>query len=326
VDAEAELVYITQGMGPVWRYSGETGEGGLAPIRACDLAVGPGGTIYAWGDTGSYAGPVTRYGRDFKPAPLASTGKHTYGKLGCRYGRGNSVAGLDVDPHGRVYATNGGNACHVEAYDAEGNPVQFERGPGGGKSPVLVGGMSDQSGSIRVDGAGNVYLLQLGPPKGQPPPRGFEKDAAYLRATGTIHKFGPKGGDFQKFQPTAGVLRSYSAASGPISGAWASTGSVCHCTKPRFDLDGYGRLYVPNGVTYKVTLLDNADNQILSFGGYGNWDAQGPKSSEPKPEIPLGWPIVAGASDKYVYVGDGLNHRVVRVDKQFAAAETCEVK
>jgi hypothetical protein len=96
--------------------------------------------------------------------------------------------------------------------------------------------------------------------------------------------------------------------------------------RPRFDVDAYGRLYIPHGVTYKVTLCDNADNEILAFGGYGNWDAQGPASVEPKPEIPLGWPIFAGASDRFIYVGDGLNHRVVRVDKQFAAAETCEVK
>jgi primosomal protein N' (replication factor Y) len=30
--------------------------------------------IYAWGNTGKYEGPVTRYSRDFKPAPLAATG------------------------------------------------------------------------------------------------------------------------------------------------------------------------------------------------------------------------------------------------------------
>jgi len=121
-------------------------------------------------------------------------------------------------------------------------------------------------------------------------------------------------------------VASYSVPFGPISGSWASTGSVCHCTRPRFDVDPYGRLYIPNGINYKVYLIDNADNPILSFGGYGNWDTQGPQSKEPKPEIPMGWPIFTGASDKYIYVGDGLNHRVVRADKVFAAAETCEVK
>jgi hypothetical protein len=168
-------------------------------------------------------------------------------------------------------------------------------------------------------------VLQLGPPKGRAAPKGFEKDGAYLGATGTVYKFGPKGGEFQKGNPV-GALRSYGTACGPISGAWASLGDACHCTKPRFDVDPYGRLYIPNGWTYKVTLLDNADNHILTFGGYGNWDAQGPKSGEPKPEIPLGWPVFAGASDKYVYVGDTLNHRAVRADKQFAAEETAEIK
>ncbi len=75
-----------------------------------------------------------------------------------------------------------------------------------------------------------------------------------------------------------------------------------------------------------MSVRDNADNEILNFGGYGNFDAQGPKSAEPKPGIPLGWPIFAGASDKYIYVGDGLNHRVVRVDKTFAAEETVDTK
>ena len=330
VDAEADLVYVTQGMGPVWRYDGETGAGGLAPIKACDLAIGPGGMIYAWG-TGSYHGPVVRYTRDFKPAPLSATAKHVYGSLSGRFGRGNSVAGLDVDRRGWVYFTNGGNSCQVQVYDAEGKAVPLERQatPEDGRGPAvpaLITGMVDQSGSIRVDSEGNVYVLQLGLPKEHIPPKGFKKDPAYLRATGTIYKFGPKGGEFRKFHPVSGVLRSYSTPCGPVSGHWASTGSVCHCTKPRFDVDAYGRVVIPNGWTYKVTLVDNADNPILSFGGYGNWDAQGPASTEPKPEIPLGWPIFAGASDKYIYVGDALSHRVVRADKVWAGEESREVK
>src|SRR6185369_2382374 len=151
----------------------------------------------------------------------------------------------------------------------------------------------------------NAYVLQIGIPKGHVPPKGFEKDPAYLGASGTIFKFGPKGGEFQKGEPV-GALKTYNSLCGPISGNWNSTGSCCHCTKPRFDVDPYVRLYIPNGWAYKVTLVDNSDNQILSFGGYGNWDAQGPASSEPKPEIPLGWPVYAGASDKYIYVGDAL--------------------
>jgi len=334
VDETAELVYATSGMGPVWRYNGETGEGGLMPFKACDVVIGPEGTIYGWGDTGSYAGPVARYTREGKPSPLAATGKHTYGSVFGRYGRGNNAPGFAVDWQGRVYAACGFNDCHVRAFDADGKMIEYERKSRAGgeavKPPVasFLAYILDQGGSLRADPAGNIYALELGLPKGLAPPKGFEKDPAYTRCTGTIYKFTQKGGEFKRTKDgwdAEGAVASYTVPSGPISGSWASTGSVCHCTRPRFDVDPYGRLYIPNGITYKVTLIDNADNPILTFGGYGNWDAQGPKSAEPKPEIPLGWPIFAGASDKYVYVGDGLNHRVVRVDKLFAAAETCAV-
>jgi hypothetical protein len=181
-------------------------------------------------------------------------------------------------------------------------------------------------GALRVDLQGNLYCTRDRIPKGHVPPKGFEKEPAYRYCTTMIHKFGPPGGEFRKDQPPVGVLRTYGTPCGPSSGAWESGPGSCHCAKPRFDVDAYGRLYIPNAWTYKVTLLDNADNHILTFGGYGNWEAQGPKSSEPKPEIPLGWPVFAGASDKYVYVGDALNHRVVRADKVWAADETFEVK
>ncbi|MCG3177684.1 MAG: hypothetical protein BIFFINMI_00003 [Phycisphaerae bacterium] len=322
VDPQADLVYVTHSMGPAWRYDGATGAGGLAPIKAVDLAVGPGGMIYTWG-TGGWHGPITRYSRDFKPAPLPS-GKNSYGELSGRYGRGNSVAGMDVDPHGRVFASNGGNSCQVVAFDAQGQPITFKQpsqsGPG---STTLIGGMVDQSGSIRVDPAGNVYVLQIGLPKDFKRPAGFERDPAYNRASGTIYKFGPGGGQFVKGVPE-GSLAAY-AACGPISGNWNSTQSVCHCTKPRFDVDGYGRLYIPNAFSFSVKVVDNAGNEMVTFGHYGNYDAAGPESAEPKPDIPLGWPITAGASDRFIYVGDCLNHRVVRVDRTYAVEKSCPV-
>lgn len=330
VDADVDLVYVTSGMGPVWRFNGETGEGGVLPFRACDVAIGPNGMIYGWGDTGSFEGPIARYGRDAKPAPLAATGKNTYGRVYGRFGRGNNAPGMAVDWQGRVYVECGFNDCHVRAYDAAGKLVEFEhkakfsddrKGPGG---PAIITYVLDQGGSLRADPAGNLYVLELGlPKKGFMAAKGFEKDPAYTRCSGTIYKFTQKGGEFTRNKAgdweAEGAIASYSAPCGPLSGSWNSGMSVCHCTRPRFGMDAYGRLYVPNGITFKVTVRDNSDNEIANFGGYGNWDAQGPKSGEPKPAIPLGWPMFAGSSDKYIYVGDGLNHRVVRVDKVWAA-------
>jgi hypothetical protein len=336
VDPEAELVYVTGSGSAVWRYSGETGEGGPAPIKAVDLAVGPGGMIYAWGDQGGYHGPVTRYTRDFKPAPLAG-GKHTYGDLYGRAGRGSSVCGMDVDLRGWVYAVWGTNQCHLRVYDAEGKLADFgiKSKPEGGKEEIsaAVDYLSGYGGALRVDPASNMYVLQHGRPKDFKPPKGFEKDEAWHAAVGTILKFGPKGakrkspvdsggggGDPLAFDNT---LAMYPGCA-PIS-QWRCDGS-CACTKPRFDVDNFGRLYIPNAMTFKVSVRDNAGNGIVEFGSYGNFDCEGPKSGEPKPEIALGWPVAAGTSDKYIYVGDCLNHRVVRVDKKFAAEESCDVK
>jgi hypothetical protein len=328
VDREAELVYVTSNHDAVWRYNGDTGEGGRLPIRAVDLAIGPGGDIYAWG-SGGYQGPVTRYTRGLDPAPLPGAGTNTYGNLYGRAGRGHSVCGMDVDGRGRVYATWGVNECHVRVYDADGTLVTYPRTAEtreeGKKetTPAAISGVVGYGGSIRVDPAGNIYLLQAGVPDDFPAPPGFEHDEAFHHAMGTIYKFPPTGGSVRSRNGTVlgvdGAVAAY-AGCGPVS-RWNAVGS-CACTKPRFDVDGFGRLYIPNAITFSVSVRDNADNEIARFGGYGNYDCQGPGSAEPPPgapAIPLGWPVTAGASGKAIYVGDTLNHRVVRVDKKWAA-------
>ena len=123
-------------------------------------------------------------------------------------------------------------------------------------------------------------------------------------------------------QKVIGAVARYPGCS-PVS-RWNAVGA-CACTKPRFDVDDFGRLYIPDGITFSVSLRDNAGNEIVRFGGYGNYDCQGPDSKEAKPAIPLGWPIAVGASDRYVYVGDCLNHRVVRVDRTYAHEQTLKL-
>jgi hypothetical protein len=332
VDREAELVYVTGNKGNIWRYHGETGDGGLLEIEAVDLAIGPEGRIYTWGVSSHFQGPIARYSRDLKPLPLPS-GDATYGFLYGRAGRGTSVCGIDVDARGRVFATYGSNDCHVRAYGEDGELVQFDRtiqldgrrGPE--QVPVAVSGVVGYGGSLRLDGAGNIYLLQHGLPEDHRPPPGFENDEAYRMAVGTIYKFGPGGGELTQtnssVKDAAGVLARY-AGCGPVS-RWRAVGA-CACTKPRFDVDEFGRLYIPNGITFTVSVRDNADNEIARFGGYGNYDCQGPDSAQPRPAIPLGWPVTAGASDGHIYVGDCLNHRIVRIDKHYAAEHKLKIE
>lgn len=324
VDREAELVYVTRSGGGLWRFHGETGEGGPLEIKAVDVAIGPGGHVYTWGTDGGYQGPIARFTRDLEPAPLSSTGEHTFGYLYGRAGRGSSVCGLDVDSRGRVFATYGTNDCHVRAYGKDGKLVDFDRkitvntNRGPAEVPVAIANVVGYGGSIRLDNAGNIYLVQHGLPEDFLPPKGYENDEAYRQAVGTIYKFSSAGGELKQANSSVteavGALARYPDC-GPIS-RWRADGA-CACTKPRFDVDEFGRLYIPNGITFTVSVRDNANNEINRFGGYGNYDCQGPDSAEPRPAIPLGWPVCVGASDKFIYVGDTLNHRVVRVDKMF---------
>jgi hypothetical protein len=120
---------------------------------------------------------------------------------------------------------------------------------------------------------------------------------------------------------------TYGSGRTSIGKAW------CDCRSARFDLDLYDRLYLPNCIDNSVSVLDNAGNLALKFGGYANYDSQlvAPEAKDKKPAvpvgyIPLGWPIGAGVSDEHVYVCDQLNRSVVRADKSYAAEEACAVK
>jgi len=132
-----------------------------------------------------------------------------------------------------------------------------------------------------------------------------------------------------------GELAAYPGMA-PFSRQGWGGNTCCVCRTPRFDLDPYGRLAMPNAITNSVQLVDNAGNLVLEFGKYGNFDSQyvnpnteAGKAGKPTvavPEIPLAWPTGAGFSEGRVYVLDTYGRRIVRVDQTFAAEETCEVR
>jgi hypothetical protein len=123
----------------------------------------------------------------------------------------------------------------------------------------------------------------------------------------------------------------------------------CHCTGSDFDVDDFGRVFAPDTGRFRVGVLDANGNELLSFGGYGNQDCCGPESyvvdpagrflrprraDDPKgltspsaqPEIGFAWIIGLAVTDRYAYISDVVNKRVLRVRLGYAAEETCEVK
>ena len=123
--------------------------------------------------------------------------------------------------------------------------------------------------------------------------------------------------------PSVGDPRAFPGLS-PFSGFDRSDG--CVCQTPRFDVDEFGRVYIPNALTCSVTVADDAGNEITQFGSYGNFDSQGPKSAISRPAIPLAYPVAVQVSQRHIYVADSANRRVVRVDVRWKAEATCAVK
>ena len=221
----------------------------------------------------------------------------------------------------------------------------------------VFGPINTVVGDIAVDWKGYMYMALRTLPAGHTPPPGYEKDPGYWHCTGTIVKVRPEGGSLFNLggkdsrpaqkerevpagmeglrmeirnrypcgpQFCEGAVKAY-AGIGVMGGGY---GPGCRCRQPMFELDAWGRLFVPNATTYSVRVLDNAGNEILKFGHYGNADSRGEAEDSPisTPTIPLGWPQAVGASYKAVYVADVLNRRIVRLKKVYQAEEVCTVK
>ena len=222
---------------------------------------------------------------------------------------------------------------------------------------AIFGPISGPVGNVQVDAKGFLYIALRGLPLDHKPPAGFEKDEAYHWIVGSVAKIKPEGGSMfglggagsrppkkertvpegmqgitvikragypcgRKFIENA--VKLY-AGIGSMSGGF---GTGCRCRQPMFHLDHYGRLFIPNAVTFSVQVVDNEGAEITRFGRYGNADSRGAGERSPvrTPAIPLGWPEAVGVSEKAIYVADVLNRRIVRLKKTFAAEETCRIE
>ncbi len=334
-DPRTDDIVVSNGWSGLTRLDGLTGKKKAFPLRGMDLCFGPDGNIYVYGQKGWHE-LVTRFDRSFKPAPYPATGKNvttmtTTGKdVYGRYGHGWCNKGLHVAPSGRIYVYNmyGWAKYFVNVWDASGKAEKHGRVGDG-----IIGPVDAQGGGLRVDAAGNIYLGMHGAPAGS------AAAADRRRTKGAVARFPPTGGGYVKAGKDGGGKKGIAWTGSrignflegavnayPILGPQVSSG--CVCKEARFDLDGWGRLYIPNGLDYYVRVVDNAGNEIAKFGYYGNPDSRGPESAVPEPAIALGWPLSVSAgqiNEGRLYVADAMNRRVIRVELKFAAEATCPV-
>jgi len=92
----------------------------------------------------------------------------------------------------------------------------------------------------------------------------------------------------------------------------------CVCFGGRFDLDEFGRVFVPDSKRHRVTVLDGAGNVVTRFGVRDNQDSNGP-------HIGLSDPVSVAAAADRAYVGDGAAGRIVKVRLGHAAEAACTV-
>jgi len=233
-------------------------------------------------------------------------------------------------------------------------------------SSAIFAPISGPVGNIQVDRAGYMYLALRGLPAGHKAPAGFGKDTAYRWVVGSVMKIKPKGGSMfalggplarpprkeRKVPQGMSGIRILKTAGYPCGPAFVENavkaypgigsmsggfGTGCRCRQPMFQLDKWGRLFIPNAITCSVRVVDNEGNLITRFGHYGNADSRGEEAYEQAvaadentnlikvPAIPLGWPEAVGVSNKAVYVADVLNRRVVRLRKTYVLEKTIPV-
>jgi len=336
---------------------GEREKRGALFFCGSEYTAGKDGRLYTqtggfmWPAKGSAnPGTVRRYDVSGKPVPFAALGAHFIHRF---YHGHHRPAGMFVTEAGRIY---------VAAFPGYRGRDQKEKGlnvyvigPDGrieNERLCFIKGAT--VGGLAVDRQGNIYVgVQIWPKGNRTPPwfaGRLPKDTkvghpgrAY-RQHGTIVKFPPTGGRIvpDPNGPYMGHAGGYAKPPGksPLSlrienALWVRRAGYvsindtreagCQCENTRFDVDDYGRLFVPDLYRFRVMVLDAAGNELTHFGGYGNMDNRGPASARPTPAIPYGWPIGVELAGDRVIVTDLTNRRVVVARLTCAATATCDV-
>ena len=93
----------------------------------------------------------------------------------------------------------------------------------------------------------------------------------------------------------------------------------CVCLNARFDLDFFGRTFVPESHRNTLSVLDTNGNFILRLGGYGNQDDRGP-------EIRLAHCRYVTVNDQRLYLNDVVNKRILSVDLKYERDVSVQIR
>jgi HEAT repeat protein len=337
VDRVRELVY-DQSNKNYGRWDGRTGRYEPIPMHqhpkssnASEMTAGADGTVAV-----HVPGEMGRFDHRILPVPFASSSSfiaRLANADGVLHGRDSFVA-----PDGTIYRIHerGGQnrPMRVSTIKSDGTP--------GRDSFIMLDTRS--AAGIRVDRDGNVYILDHVKPLDQPVPEALKGKVKVVRHSpfvyhyGSVLKFRPEGGFIRQLSATVPVERNlepgrkqFTTAEGRgdfvaegVLWSWYGVSMItpaldrgryspynCVCVTPRFDIDDFARVFVPDQLRCRIVVLDTDGRFITAFGRYGNIDEVGP-------DVPLADPRTVMVSRDAAYVGDQSNHRVVKVKLDYA--------
>lgn len=300
------------------------------PFYAGDAAISPDGYLYTRSgyNAASYSGPITKWTTDYYPAPVnygtnitnvadsevyGRSGDNFFGEKGIAVSRDDRVADIPI-----IYDTWASYNLRIidPAMPSASRTAQLTHGvvhPLADHGAIWGNGINvpNNVGSVKFDFDGNIYISTSLTAPGHLMPPGYvmSPQADYRNVTvGGVYKFPPTGGSFTR-TAAVGALTAYPQGISVFSGGMDMWGIGCACRSPRFDLDPWGRLYIPHGLGSEIAVADNNGNTILKFGGYGNADSR---------DIAFITPQAVAASDNFIYVADPNTPSLTRVKMDFA--------
>jgi hypothetical protein len=347
VDRKTETVYFTSNFSELYKIADwsackvvQCSTSSRAPLYAGEATISPDGYLYIReaANNNSYTGPVTKWTTAYYPARsnyggtssnvadsevYGRSGDNFFGEKGIAVSKEGKVADIPIiygtwaDYNLRIIDPANPSASRTNQLTQGVIHPLANHGAYYGSSGLNV---PNNVGNVKFDYAGNIYISTSLTPAAHVSPAGYP--AAELTqyrniVVGGVYKFPPNGGSFTRNAPV-GALKTYPQALSMFSGGADQWGIGCACRTPRFDLDPWGRLFIPHGLLCEVAVVDNNGNSILTFGGYGNEDSRGAGSRVPSPEIAFINPQAVAASDNYIYVTDPLIPRLTRVRMNFA--------
>ncbi len=259
---------------------------------------------------GAYAGmlyqPIVRYDRSGAVVPFAA-GRRLMVK---KTSHGYHMSGFCVDGGGNLWVMemSGGSSPRGKT---EYNVVNVYGPDGVIRQKEVVSWLSSGAWGIRLGPDGGVYLTEAIRPMG-----------AAAMGVGSLLKFAPSGGRVVPLGEKDGAKYEVRLKDGRIVPCriegleWLYYGvspvpfGHCICASCRFDVDGFGRAFVPDAARYSVKVVDAHGRLAARFGAYGNRDsAEGINV----PSIPFLRPNDVAVVGDAVYVYDSGNHRVLRI-------------